>query len=331
MSESIKLKPVLEGEFWLIGARPDLPELASEAGMPDGAAMASQVHECVDHHIFQSVDGAWHLWGCIRLTPIGRLLYHWEAERLTQSRWRQTGEVIRADRSAGESLDEWRDEEFIHSPYVVQDAGVFHMFYGGHSSGLDATGRPVAGEDPRAAWQMCLMTSRDGRTWTRHRDRNGYSRVFVGPGTTRDPCLIRIDGLWHLYYAGSHGGDRDERGFYVRTSENLVDWSDWRLAHQDQSPRFTTMPYHTECPHVVFREGSYYLFRTEDYPTARTHVFRSDDPLDFGIGDAQGKYVCTIAVGAPEVIVDREGAEYITSNHDLRTGTKMCRLRWEEV
>lgn len=76
--------------------------------------------------------------------------------------------------------------------------------------------------------------------------------------------------------------------------------------------------------------GYYYLFRTEDYPSARTHVFRSEDPFDFGIGDASDKYMGLMAVAAPEIIVDGDGAEYITSNHDLRGGTRMCRLGWEE-
>ena len=84
-----------------------------------------------------------------------------------------------------------------------------------------------------------------------------------------------------------------------------------------------------ECPHVVFRGGYYYLFRTEDYGLARTHVFRSEDPLDFGAGDASDGYVGMIGVAAPEIIVGPDGIEYITSNHDLRNGTKLCRLRWE--
>jgi hypothetical protein len=31
-------------------------------------------HQCVDHHVFQGLDGAWYLWGCIRGTPVGRVL-----------------------------------------------------------------------------------------------------------------------------------------------------------------------------------------------------------------------------------------------------------------
>jgi hypothetical protein len=112
----------------------------------------------------------------------------------------------------------------------------------------------------------------------------------------------------------------------VRTSTDLIGWSDWQLVHLD--PAFGPGPWDTECPHVVYRGGYYYLFRTEDYARAITHVFRSADPFDFGTGDASERYVCDIAVAAPEIIVNGE-MEYITSNHDLLGGTRMCRLRWE--
>ena len=130
-----------------------------------------------------------------------------------------------------------------------------------------------------------------------------------------------------MYHAGYHDEDQDEAGFYARTSDDLVHWSAPRLVHQDRS--FGAGPWDTECPHVVFRAGFYYLFRTEDYASARTLVFRSVDPFDFGVGDARAKYVGPMAVAAPEVIVDEEGDEYITSNHDLLAGTMICRLRWE--
>ena len=320
MNTKSKLRPVPDGEFWLIGGTPELPD----GLMPD----EGPVHECVDHHAFQSVDGIWQLWGCVRGTAVGRILYRWEAESLPQSPWRQTGEIIRADQALGECLDDRWGQEWLQSPFVIQEAGIYYMFYGGHGTGMDADGNPVLRDDPRTACQICLMTSRDGRMWARYRNEEGYSRLFIGPGETRDPCVIRVGDRWHMYYAGYHDQDPEEAGFYARTSSDLVHWSAWRLVHQDR--RYGPGRWDTECPHVVFRRGYYYLFRTEDYPAARTHVFRSEDPLDFGIGDADDKYVGMIAVAAPEIIVDADGSEYITSNHDLRNGTKLCRLRWEE-
>jgi hypothetical protein len=321
MSSRTKLRPVLDGDFWLIGPRPDLSGL-----LPDPVDGVPR-HECVDHHVYCDIDGAWHLWGCIRGTSVGRILYHWEGGCLDEGPWRQTGELIRADHEAGESLQDWRGQEWIQSPYVVCHDGTFYMLYGGHGTGTTAAGEPVPYQDRRMDGQICLMTSPKGRTWTRHRDARGYSRLFLGPGETRDPCVIRVGARWHMYYAGYHDDDPAQAGFYVRTSTDLLAWSGWQLVHLD--PAFGPGPWDTECPHVVYRGGYYYLLRTEDYPRAITHVFRSADPFDFGIGDASDQYVCDIAVAAPEVIV--HGAhEYMTSNHDLTGGTRICRLRWEE-
>ena len=103
------------------------------------------------------------------------------------------------------------------------------------------------------------------------------------------------------------------------------------LVHYDISGKFGSGRYNCECPLVVKRGGYYYLFRTEYYPTGRTHVFRSDNPFNFGIGTdyASKEYVCNIKTAAPEIIVDNNtGKEYITSNHDLTGGTQICKLNW---
>jgi hypothetical protein len=84
----------------------------------------------------------------------------------------------------------------------------------------------------------------------------------------------------------------------------------------------------TECPHVVWREGYYYLFRTESYYGRKTHVFRSEDPMDFGVGDASGKYVCELPAAAVE-IYEVDGVEYVSSSHDPMVGNQMAKLRWE--
>ena len=158
-------------------------------------------------------------------------------------------------------------------------------------------------------------------------------------GSLSDTCWSRLAhgaraGTWLLYHAGYHDNDPEQAGFYVRTSTDLIHWSDWRPVHQDR--QYGPGRWDTECPHVVYRQaegrpGMYYLFRTEDYASARTHVFASEDPFDFGIGDASAKYVGTIAVAAPEIIVDVDGSEYITSNHDLVGGTRLYRLRWDRT
>jgi hypothetical protein len=358
-----KLRPALDGDWWLIGPSPNLDGLLPagkvpnaipgmdserarqfldrvlEVGMSEAwvsnfeqvfSKYAENRNEPVDHHLFQDSRGTWHLWGCVRQTSVGRILYHWEADTLTQSPWKATSEIIRCDQGVGECMNTTHGEEVIQSPYFVYDDGLYYMFYGGASTGLDSEGKPVEvqGEGfaiSDADSQICLTTSTDGRNWTRHRDANGNSRVLAGPAAVRDPCLIKIGDLWHLYYAAFEGDLFTGGGCFARTSKDLINWSDYKLVHRD-AEHGGPMTFTHECPHVVYRGGFFYLFRTENYYDAVTHVYRSEDPMDFGVDTAE-KFVTTIACAAPEIYTV-DGQEYVSSNHDPKVGTKMCRLKW---
>jgi hypothetical protein len=325
-----KLRPVLDGDWWLIAPSPDLTGLVPGAREHEARWRAGEKraeHNApVDHHAFRGRDGKWHLWGCVRATVVGRVLYHWDADALTDTPWRDTRELIRCSTEAGECINDYGGQEWLQSPYFVAEDGTHYMFYGGHRSGAAVNGVDLDPTDPNRAFQICLMTSTDARTWTRHDDGGGHSRVFLGPGATRDPCLIKIDGVWHMYYVGFEGDGKQNHGFCLRTSKDLVNWSDWKCVHRDVS--FGRIHTSCECPHVVYREGYFYLFRTVDYYRAETHVFRSDDPTDFGIGDARDKYVGPFPAAAPEIYAVG-GQEYVSSNHNPPLGTQMCRLRWE--
>ncbi len=350
-----KLRPKIASEWWLIGSAPaDLfPASHDEIKMlvahrrrlsertdrqydDYGEILTNRLSkiEPVDHHIFKGQDGYWHLWGCVRNTEVGRVLYHWRARDLEESLWEETGEVLRCDYKAGECIDDWYGQEWMQSPYFVEENGIYYMFYGGHSTGFDINGNPVKGNPPSKNMrsvesQICLMTSKNGVNWTRYKNKKGFSRVFVGPGQTRDPCLIKIDSLWYMYYAG-HQQDPYNGGIYLRTSRDLTNWSDFRLVHHDGTFGETTWEH--ECPHVVQRAGYYYLLVTEDYNDARTHVYRSEDPMDFGLTtkESQKIYVGILEAGAPE-IYQVDGKEYVSSNHNPPLGTQMARLEWDPV
>ncbi len=341
METKRKLRPVLDGDFWLTGGNPDLGKIGGNRDDSKG-----WVQECVDHHIFRAGDGLWHLWGCIRGTKVGRILYHWKAASLTDRDWEQTGEMIRCNTSYGENLSRWGDQDWIQSPFIMHDGEKYIMFYGGHSTQWDVVGACTGKAYPSihmqsamSRGQICSMESADGLHWTRRLNRDGQSRLFIGPGEARDPSLLKVGDVWHLYYAGAVLDESGAplAGDYLRTSVDLRHWSDWRLVHRDRSvtdPSNLNKPVWThECPTVVYREGYYYLFRTENYTQRRTHVYRSEDPADFGLTDsaAQEKYVGMIAVGAPEIITDTDGAQYITSSHLPSEGTLICRLKWEEI
>jgi sucrose-6-phosphate hydrolase SacC (GH32 family) len=234
---------------------------------------------------------------------------------------------MRPDRSAGESIADWEGQEWIQSPFVVKNNNLFYFFYGGHSTGTDCYGHELPPGDPHVECQICLMTSTDGRNWERHRNEHGQSRLFSGPGEARDPCVIQIGNTWYMYYAGHESGHPLQPGIYMRTSSDLVHWSAPNLVHRTH--QFGTGRWTHECPHVVQRGDSFYLFRTEDYDRARTHIFWSNDPTDFGIDQTSREgYLGLLPLAAPEVIVDEDGSEYITSCHDLLNGIHICRLAW---
>jgi hypothetical protein len=310
-------RPSLASDFELIGPLPRIPKFILPINRP----------ECVDHHVFRGLDGTWHLWGCIRGTATGRILYHWEGERLDWGPWTPTGEFFRPDRTAGESIADWEGQEWIQSPFIVQKNDLFYFFYGGHSTGMNLSGSEVPAGDPSVECQICLMTSKDGRSWKRYRNELGQSRLFTGPGEARDPCVLCIEGIWYMYYAGYESGNPLQPGIYLRNSTDLIHWSLPKLVHRTH--QFGVGKWTHECPHVIQRRDHFFLFRTEDYDRAITHIFWSDDPTDFGV-DRIGKsqYLGMLPLAAPELIVDKHGDEYITSCHDLQKGIKICRLSW---
>lgn len=296
-----KLMPVVQGKPWHIGDNPDL------------GALTGEKQQIVDHAVFRSRDGAWHLWACIRSTKIGRLLYAWEGSSLEQRVWKQKGIAMRVSPQHGESVDDWGGKEWIQAPHVVTHANRFYMLYGGHRSEMEHC-------------QICLATSADGRKFERHKNAQGQSRVFIGPGEARDPMTIKVGDSFHCYYTGNPDPKdrRDTGGIYCRTSKDLVDWSRPTRVCYGGSPG--SGMWSAECPHVVFREGYYYLFRTTSYRKPLTHVYRSKDPMDFGL-DSDAKKIGTIAVAAPEVVSDN-GRDYISSVHDLKGGVQLMRLAW---
>lgn len=294
--------PAIDGDFWRIGTFPDLGEL-------DGGP----TQEVVDHAIFHSPDGKWHLWACVRGTAIGRLIYRWEGESLERGPWQPMGVAMRAEARYGESLNDWFNEEWIQAPYVITAGGTYYMFYGGHNTGTGTC-------------QICLATSADGRTFQRYADARGFSRVFVGPGEARDPMVLQVGERYHCYYCGHDPGRRVPCKVFCCTSDDLINWSE-PLTVAWGGHASGMGPWSAECPFVVYYDSYYYLFRTSEYRSpARTHVYRSEDPFDFGLGH-DGKWITTLRVAAPEIV--RVGEQYyISTVEDLRSRVQLARLKW---
>ncbi|MDX2110441.1 MAG: hypothetical protein SFY80_09400 [Verrucomicrobiota bacterium] len=309
------------------------PDLQSEGIEPDFGEPGNGRNEPNDHTLFRDRAGMWRLWACVRLTSVGRVLCQWQSPSLASREWTRCPGIIRCDRKAGESNVEWKGQEFIQSPYVVQANDQYYMYYGGYDTGYDRNGIPTDNYDQQEK-QLCLMTSKDGVTWHRHQNGDGSSRVFWGPGAVRDPVIVKLGSRWYAYYSGHHDQNRNRAGIYVRYSDDLMQWSEWHLAHYDPQLLANGRPCIHESPFVVEKSGLYYLLRNPGIHGG-THVFVSDDPLDFGIGTeaCNSRFVAHLPdVIAPELIQDSDGTTYITRiNSPDGYRIQIARLQWNEL
>jgi hypothetical protein len=91
-------------------------------------------------------------------------------------------------------------------------------------------------------------------------------------------------------------------------------------------------PYSAECPFVYFHRASgyYYVFRTQRYgEKAQTSVYRSKDPLNFGVNDDR-YLIHTLPVAAPEII-EHEGQLYMAALLPSLKGIQIARLTWDKL
>ena len=284
--------PVVRGPWWTIATNPDLGELTDPKQEP------------VDFAIWPAADGTWQLWSCIRKTKCPgntRLFYRWEGRRLTDRDWRPMGIAMRADDQFGEMPGG------LQAPFVFKAADLYHMVYGD--------------------WErICHATGKDGKAFERVVQPDGKTGMFgEGQGAnTRDPMVLRVGDQWHCYYTAC---PNRVGSVYCRTSSDLRNWSEARIVAR--GGQAGSGPGRAECPFVIEREGYYYLLRTQAYGRkAQTSVYRSKDPMDFGVDDDRF-FVGVLPVAAPEIVV-HEGRHYLAALLPDLKGIRLAELAWEE-
>jgi len=287
------LYPRIAGDWWQIAGDPDLGQLGAAKQQP------------VDFALWQAADRTWQLWSCIRRTKEPgntRLFFRWEGLNLSDPNWKPTGIAMRAEARFGEKPGG------LQAPFVFRDSGRFVMFYGG--------------------WDcICSATSTDGKSFERKLDAEGKAALFgEDSGHARDPMVIRIGSVWHCYYTAH---PQNKGATYCRTSPDLRQWSASRIVAQ--GGRAGTGPFSGECPFVVEVEpGRFYLFRTQHYgANAQTSVYFSRDPLDFGLNNDAGHFVCTLPVAAPEIIRFKD-EWFIAALLPSLKGIQVAPLSWEK-
>lgn len=286
--------PFIDGPWRQIAGNPDLGDDTSERQQP------------VDFGLWQAADETWQLWSCIRFTNCGghtRVFHGWEGKRLTDGDWKPLGVVMKARPDLGEPLGG------LQAPHVVKHDGVYRMLYGD--------------------WEhICLATSRDGKHFERVLNDAGRTARFTeGRGVnTRDAMSILVGDQWLTYYCAFAAG---QGVVYCRKTDDLEHWSESRAVAF--GGRAGVGPYAAECPHVVRHEGLYYLFRTQMYgENARTSVYASADPLDFGLNQDRLHYVGELAIAAPELVMGHEGQDYIAALRPGLDGVQIARLGWSK-
>jgi hypothetical protein len=296
--------PIVEGQWWRIGNNPNLDNLLLENGRSP---------EVVDHGFIQARNGTWQIWACIRRVKVGRIFYRWEGTSLEHPNWTPKGIALRADSSYGESID---PDERLQSPFFKVIDDKYYLFYGGGWSPHHPPGVIPS------FYQICLASSDDGITYRRFRNKEGYSQLFEGPGMDRDPMVIKIGDTYYCYYSSTV--DNITHGLIAcRTSKDLHNWSDYTVVSEGGSAG--NGPWSAECPFVLFLDMYYYLFRTSSYVPPVTYVYRSKDPLSFGIND-DSKKIAVIEVAAPEIIkIDNQ--YYISTIADYQ-GICVSKLSW---
>ena len=288
------LTPRISSNWWKIAGNPDLGDLNGEGQVPTAFG------------IWQADDGTWQLWSCVRGTKVGgetRLFYRWQGDHVTDGQWRGMGVAMTADSSVGETPGG------LQAPHAVRIGHEYVMVYGD--------------------WEnICMARSADGKTFERQLTPAGQSGMFSeGPGSrTRDGMLMVAGDTYYLYYAAAP----ENRGaIYCRTSTDLRNWSSPTIVSSGGSAGDDFES--AESPFVLYLEqaDAYYLFRshrTADREKFVTSVYRSEDPLNFGV-ESDELRVATMDIEGIW-IVQQDDDYYIASLMPDFSGTRVARLTW---
>lgn len=276
------------GTFERIYDPSDRPERPSRSGQE--STWYFNDHTFVQDH----KTGSWHLYGITHPEPASPLdetrFGHATAETLTQRRWDHRPAALTA--TGTETGPSEGGEHHIWAPDVTFHDGTYYMFY---------AGGVVDEPRPHERYKLQLATSTDLSTWQRH----PQNPLFEDGYDARDPCLIRYDGRWVLFYTATVPRSGGSHVVAYRTSTDLVHWGDKRIAFGHPATGTTGGP--TESPTVIEHGDHWYLFVCCDPEYTSTRVYRSDTPLAFEYENDVG----AIETHAAEVVHD-DGTWYIS-------------------
>ncbi len=259
-----------------------------------------------DHCVARDRNGLWHLFGITHAEPLNPLdeknLAHATSPSLAQRPWDKHPFALTADPAY--------DEHHLWAPFVVTHEDTYYMYV-------------CVGARNNHRYKIHLFTSQDMFNWKRHAE----NPMVVDGFDARDPCILRLDGEWLMYYTATIEPAGGNHIVACRRSKDLVHWGERSVVFVDEETG--TFGGSTESPCVVRRGDVFYLFicnndRRSGYDA--TDVFASRNPLHWTMEDR----VATLNAHAAEVIRDVDGKWYITHCGWGRGGAYIAPLYWND-
>lgn len=262
-----------------------------------------------DHCFVLGSDGKWHGYGIIGHAPINpwtgeKSLFHITADSFTQQKWEDKGDALEVVEGV---------ERVLWAPHVIEDNGVWSMFYN--------TGNMQENAPYYASWgQLRRADSKDMYKW----ERDPLNPLFSDPGHARDSYILKDGDLYYYYYTKTFSEVDLRSCVAVRTSPDMQHWSGSQIVH--------VQPYEcdwggdAESPCIVKRGENFYLFTClamSGYN--KTHVYWSKDPLNFPIEN----FVCELETHASEVIKVSDDEWYISNTGWDKKGLFIATLEWK--
>jgi len=263
-----------------------------------------------DHTLVQAKDGSWHLFGIFHTEPMGddteTDFIHAVASEPDPSKWGDGAFVaaaspytiaLRAKRAIGET-HAW-------APHVVAAEDRYFMVYQGGGS-----------DDYHAS--IRLAESADLYEWHRVAD----VPLFEDFCEARDPMLVHRDDVWAIHYTRCDSVTHKQSGVALRTSRDLVHWTEPMMAAVFDGTPSTSNSAYSESP-FVFERGGYYWLSVTAYPLGwdATLLYRSRAPLAF-----PGVPFTRLRAHAAEWIFDERGRAWMTHAGPGQRGVWLSRI-----
>jgi predicted GH43/DUF377 family glycosyl hydrolase len=253
-----------------------------------------------DHTFIRAGDGQWHLFGITHPEPAApsqeKFFAHATAPDL-MGPWTKQPPVMQWDPAAGET--------HVWAPYVLQNDGLYYMYY-------------CAGGQRHEASRIHLATSKDLFNW----ERSPANPMLVDGFDARDPMVLRAGDQWVLYYCATTTPQGGNHTVKCVTGNDLLHWSDQREVFRSPAAGKSGGP--TESPFVVARNGKFYLFVCTNVGYNQTAAYESDSAFHWDVADEVGLFPSHAA----EIVVTPEGKWYASRAGWRQGGVYLAELTW---